>query len=156
MITNYDLYDLSHKLNIPLIGIFSKDKLPYKRDRRDGAYIINLEDDLDVNGNPNQGTHWTCFYIENKQATYFDPFGVVPPRQVQEFLSDYKPISYSTKHIQNVASSVCGWYCLYFLYWISRQKKIKSLAKRLEIFCMKFDENPEKNKRILEKYLRPL
>lgn len=151
-LTNYDLINKAKDLHINLIGVFSKDELPYKR--YDGGYIINLQDNLDAYGNFNEGSHWTCFYIQGKQACYFDSFGFIMPRQVQEFLKPYKPIIYNLKQIQNIRSSVCGYYCLLFLKWFQAQKDIKSFSKRLDIFCNLFSDDTEKNKSILEKYIK--
>lgn len=154
MMTNYDLIEKAKELKIPLVGVYSKDELPYRVIK--GAYILNLEDGNDLYGNFNEGTHWTCFYIEGNRSVYFDSFGFIMPRQVQEFLRLYKPIVYNTKQIQSVKSQVCGWYCLYFLYWMSRQKQIQPLSRRLEIFNKQFDDDTDRNETLLKKYFKSL
>jgi hypothetical protein len=152
MLTNYDLSDKCKKLGIPLVGIYCKDQLPYTR--KDGCYIINMQDNEDVNGNENPGTHWVSAIINNKQACYFDAFGCVPPRNVQEFLAPYKPFPYNTKEIQNIMSEVCGWYCIYFLYWMMHNNNIKSMKERLELFTNQFSNDVKKNETLLKKYLQ--
>jgi hypothetical protein len=154
MITNFQLEEKCKKLNIPLVWIGCKDKLPYTR--KDGCFIVNMQDDLDVNGNENPGTHWTCFLIDKKQACYFDAFGCVPPRQVQEFLKPYKPFPYNTKEIQNITSEVCGYYCLYFLYWMTHHRNIKSMKEKLQLFTNQFSDDVRKNETLLKKYLKLL
>jgi hypothetical protein len=154
MITNLELIDKAQELRIPLIGVYSKDRLPYKR--QNGGYIINLEDDMNIDGTPNSGSHWTCFYIDGKQACYMDSFGIIAPRQVQEFLKPYAPFPYNTKQIQNIKSQVCGYYCLFFLYWFHNQKKIKSFPMRLQVFTDIFSDDDRKNEDILKKYLKTM
>ena len=38
---------------------------------KDEAYMINLDEYSDI------GTHWIDLYLQNKDVTYFDGFGVV-------------------------------------------------------------------------------
>lgn len=153
-ITNFDIIHVCQKLHIPLIGVFSKDKLPYQR--KDGAYVVNMQDDLNINGDMNQGSHWVCFYIHKKKAVYFDSFAVVPPRQIQEFLRPYQPYPYNIQQIQDIKTSSCGWYCIYFLYWFHHQNKINSFSKRLELFNHLFSKDVSKNKNILERLLEKI
>jgi hypothetical protein len=153
VLTNFDLEELFHKHHLPLVGIFSKDQLPYKKDRKPGCYVLNLQDEYDVQGGQNAGTHWTCFYVEGRKACYMDPFGMIMPRQVQEFLADFKPYPYSTKQIQDITSQVCGWYCFFFCHFMVHQKQIKNLLERMNRFLHLWDKDPSKNRDLLIKYL---
>jgi hypothetical protein len=148
-LTNFELIDLAHKYNINLIDVFSKDQLPYRR--KPGGYIINLQDEMNAENEYNNGTHWCAFYIKGNQACYFDSFGIICPRQVQEFCKGLTLV-YNTKDIQNITSEVCGWYCLFFLFWFERQNKINSFADRLNIFCNLFSDDSRKNESLLKKY----
>lgn len=152
MLTNIDLEEKAKQLVIPLVGIFSKNKLPPYR--QPGGYIINLQDDSDADGNPLPGTHWTGFYVERKRAVYFDPFGVVAPMSVQHFLQGLD-WDYSRKTIQNIQSTICGYYVIYFLWFMSHHKHIP-LPKRFLLFQRLFSTDVEKNKTLLEKYIKPL
>ena len=38
--------------------------------RKDGAYVINLDDSADV------GTHWIALFCNRSKIFYFDSFGV--------------------------------------------------------------------------------
>ena len=64
MLTNFQLEDLSKKMDIPLKTICFKDelkesgKLEYNK-----AYIINLQNEYDEDGKMNGGSHWTCFQV---------------------------------------------------------------------------------------------
>ena len=129
-------------MNINLVGVFSKDKLP---DRvRVGGYIINLQDH-----DAGNGTHWTAMNISfDKRVTYFDSFGLRPPEEVKEFVGQY-PIMSNNRHIQDMDSSLCGFYCLLFLKTI---QKTKNDAKRFDDFLNMFRENKEHNEDIVKKY----
>lgn len=152
MITNFDLEERAKKLKLNLVWIGCKDQIPYKR--KNGCYILNLQDDKDVNGNDNPGSHWCSFIIDKGQACYYDPFGFQPPRQVQEFLKPYKPFPYNTKQIQDIKSEVCGYHCLYFLFFM--QNRSGSMVNRLKLFQSRFSDDPKKNEGLLKKYIRPL
>lgn len=153
MITNYQLLEVANKIKIPLVGVYNKDTLP--KQYRDGGYIINLQDSTDEHGNDLPGTHWTAFYLEDKDAAYFDSFGFVPPQQVEDFLKSKYNVLVSHKQIQNVQSEICGYYCLYFIYWMFHYKKLK-FADRFHKFVNKFSDDVKKNKTLLEKYIKPL
>lgn len=154
MKTNFDLEEELHKLKVPLVGIYTKDKFP-KVPRRNGAYIINLDDDYDSQGNNKSGTHWTGLYIEGKKAGYFDSFSFPPPRQVQDFLKPFRPYLVNDKHIQSETSGVCGTYVIFFLWWMNRHKELP-FNDRMKIFVDLFSDNPSKNRNILHKHVKPL
>ena len=49
---------------------------------KDGAYIINLDDYSDI------GTHWVTLHVNNKNATYFNSFGVEHiPKKIKTFIN---------------------------------------------------------------------
>lgn len=159
--TNYDLLGAGIKYDIPIVGIFSKNQLPHSSNIREGGYIINLQNDKDEFGNELGGTHWTGFYVEkNKKGkpdvVYYDSFGAGPPIDVQNFLRPLSPYEYNDEVIQNINSSVCGYYVLYFLWFMSRHKNIVNLDKRFKLFLKLFHKDPEKNLGFLKKYLKEI
>ena len=65
-LTNFEIqkyYENEPKFN----GVYSKYDLS---EIKDGAYIINLDDHEAI------GTHWISLYVNVKNVTYFDSFGV--------------------------------------------------------------------------------
>lgn len=151
--TNFFLEEQARRLSLKLVGIYNKDTLPYIPSS--GFYIVNLQDDF-INGVDVGGTHWVGMYIENRQACYFDPFGFQPPIEVQYFLKDFVPYSYSDKQIQNISSGVCGYYVLYWMYFMQNNGHILSLKKRMERFLCLWSSDVKKNRMILEKHLERL
>ena len=161
ILTNYDLIDAGIKYDVPIVSVYSKNRLPKPTDMKEGGYIVNLENDVDEFGNSLNGTHWVGFYIEkNKRGkpdvVYFDSFGSGPPIDVQNFLRPLAPYAYNNEVIQNINSSVCGYYVLHFLWFMSRNKKIGNLDKRFKVFLNLFKDDPEKNLSLLKRYMKEI
>ena len=48
---------------------------------KDGAYVINLDEDSDI------GTHWIALYVKNNNISYFNSFGVEHiPKEIIELI----------------------------------------------------------------------
>jgi hypothetical protein len=110
-----------------------------------------MADQKDNNG----GTHWVGFWVEGKRAVYFDPFGVVPPVAVEQYLSRHKTMIVK-KQIQNIFSYICGYYVFYFMYWMNKQRTRFPIFKRADLFCDLFSSDPKDNRKVLENLLKPL
>ena len=80
-------------------GIYSRDNLP---NIKDGAYAINLDDYSDI------GTHWVALYINNKDVTYFDSFGVEHiSKEIKTFINNNN-IKTNIFRIRAYDSIMCG------------------------------------------------
>ena len=158
MMTNMDLVEQAIKNHIPLVDVFSKDKIP--KLQLMGGYIFNMSDTYDEQGQSLPGTHWVCAYLEkDKQGKakciYFDSFGFGPPISIQNFLSPMSPYPYNNDDIQNINSGWCGAYCLYVIWFLSRHKsKFPNLEQRYKILLKQFKDDPEKNLSLLKKYMK--
>jgi hypothetical protein len=121
MITNFDIEEIAKSLKLPIVGVFSKDKLPQKRFI--GSYYINMED-----SDKGNGTHWVFARIfDFGKAIYFDSYGVNPPEPVRDFLKPFAPFGFSNRHIQDINSENCGRFCLICDYFFTHQ--VKKLTK---------------------------
>ena len=79
--TNTQLRDMPINFGISNFKVFSKVKLVTIEPS--SSCIFNLESQYDVDGNPNNGTHWVCVVTNNfNKAIYFDPFGVQAPKSI--------------------------------------------------------------------------
>lgn len=154
-LTNIDLLNASKKYNIPLNDVFSKDQIPTRK-LQPGGYIINLESSHDSYGRKLGGSHWVSLWIDDLSCAYFDPFGTAPPIEIQEHLNKFIPYNYSSVQIQSVASGICGYYCLFFVFWMGKMKqRIPNINLRLEKFLRQFDtKNPSKNREKLDRLLK--
>ena len=122
-LTNIQVEELSKKMNIPLERCCFKSELEEEPLKYIRSCIIHLEDEFDKNGEPNDGSHYTCFQVNKYpngkvEPIYFDSYGVVPPLEVLKFVG-VSHIPYNTKDIQSLMNSACGWYCLAFLHYIN-------------------------------------
>ena len=119
-LSNFDLMDWVKKLGIEnLRGIYSRDALPKKIRKECG--IINLDD---IQG---PGTHWVCYRNLDSFVEYFDPFGLIMPKEaLVYFRTSGKRIVYSMDEIQNRSTVFCGYWCLYYL--LERQRGNSILA----------------------------
>ena len=94
-LSNGDISNLMSHFKIPYHGCFIKDELP--RRLSNGFYVINL----------NGQSHWTVLLKNGPDFYYFDSFGFPPPQEVEQRLKD---CIWSTKDIQSLSSSSCGYY----------------------------------------------
>lgn len=137
-----ELIDQAHRLGIsPFVGVFSKDDMPPSP--RNGGYIINLQDETDSGGNVNPGTHWVGLWIQNKNAIYFDPFGLILPADIELFL-DGKDIWFNDMQVQDMGTGFCGWYTLSFLKYM-HQYKFLNPEERLDRFLLLWKHDTTKN-----------
>ena len=73
------------------------------------CFILNLDHSR------NNGTHWTCVFIENGVCYYFDSFGFSPPIEVEEYLRKFDKRYYNSFEIQKGNQVICGHFCIYML-----------------------------------------
>lgn len=163
MLSNFDIEKLCDKLDLPLVGVFQKDQLR-NVPKQIGSYYINQQSSKD-----GDGTHWTLFKIYcdeerdddypailQAKALYFDPFGLNMSKEVEEYLADFKPIPYNNKQIQSVRTSECGWYCVACDYALEHKKHSDTYLEDYEMFLHHFQQDPNKNLKILKDFFKPL
>lgn len=105
------------------------------------VYMIS---NLDPSTKP--GSHWVAIFIDiNGIGEYFDTFGRKPNGYQLSFLrrNTYK-WTYNNKIIQNIFTSLCGEYCLIYLYF-----RLRGIT--LENFVNFFDDNTFNNDILLSK-----
>ena len=104
-------------------GVFMRDELSKMRPGRDECMVINIDH------SSNEGTHWTCLFIKKGVAYYFDPYGFEPTLEVIEYCKE--PRHYSSFPIQKLNEVICGHYCIYVLYRLSRGDKFYDVCDEL-------------------------
>lgn len=144
-ITNYDLEKLCKKyLNKNFLGVFPSDVLP-KSNKNTQCLIFNLS------AHNESGSHFIAIYKLKRKIIYFDSFGKeCTNSNIKKFISNFKlSVEYNKKQIQNDTSSLCGYYCFYFLhlclikrkslnYFLKKFTKDKSKLFSNELKLMKF------------------
>jgi hypothetical protein len=146
--TNLQLEDMARQLRLPLLGILSKDQLHGRVNV--GSIILNLQSSTD-----GDGSHWTLLKVFPKgEVIYFDPFGFAPPKQVRKYIKG--KIGVSTRQIQNIDSTMCGYYVLMADHYLTYNQTRRDIYERFDDLLNLFKVDTKKNDQILKDYLRPL
>lgn len=121
-------------------GVFSKDTLPNIIQNK--SYIVNLGD------SDTGGSHWCLIYNYNIDVClYFDPFGIVPPKNVLRFMrTSKKHMYYSSLTHQDLNSILCGYYCIYVIDQMVHGRTF------LDIVAQDFSNDRLTNERLIKKY----
>jgi len=90
------------------------------------------------------------------EAIYFDSFGIDMPIEVSTYLKNFRPIAYSNRHIQNIHSDVCGWYCLFFDYALEHKQMDDSYVEDFERFLNKWSDNTITNTKLLKSIFKDI
>ena len=157
MLTNYDLEELCDVYNVPLRGIYMKDMLPKKI--QNGNYIINLESS---NGGQNNGTHWTCLVVSNKDTMFYDPYGAPPSIEIRSFVQQRKNthLGFNNWVVQDLKSENCGYFVLSFLVFTGAKSLQPSTSKRIysrvNKYLNQFVDDTRKNDEILRESFHKL
>ena len=89
---------------------------------KDGAYIINFDEYESI------GTHWIALYVNAKNVTYFDCFGVEHiPQEIKKFIRNKNVIA-NICRIQGYDSIMCGYFCIRFIDCILKSKSLLEYA----------------------------
>lgn len=157
MLTNTDIEQLCPRLEIDLAGIYFKDELP-RQIVSNRLYVLNLQNEVDEEGNLNAGTHWTGFMLKGGIPFYFDSFGFPAPQQLVDRLNGQK-IAYNCRQIQSIEySSACGWYVLAWAHFMSSMNPRfnADMFVRYNDFVSLFDPDHQfQNDEILREFFRP-
>ena len=82
------------------------------------AYIINLDEYESI------GTHWIALYVNAKNLTYFDSFGVERiPKEIKKFIRN-KNIITNIDRIQGYDSILCGYFCIGFIDFMLKGRSL--------------------------------
>ena len=101
------------------LGVFARDELPYlTREIRPWCLILNT----DPKDQP--GTHWLALYApKDGPIELFDSFGFSP---ITYSLNSLNPM-HLLYSFQSPTSSVCGHYCIVYIYLRSRNKSLSQI-----------------------------
>jgi hypothetical protein len=154
MLSDGDLEKLCGELDLPIVGVFSKNLLPAQRSV--GSYYINLQ-----NSDDGAGTHWVFAKIFPEQdgehkAIYFDSFGIGLPKEVESFLKPFNPVPYNNRQIQDLPTTQCGYYCLACDYFTEKLRKNKDIEDDYENFLRYWSGNTKDNLTLLKDFFKPL
>ena len=166
-LTDSQIYELAKKMNIPMGSVCFKDELPSKLEFNK-AYIVNLEDSQDEDGNENSGTHWTFVEVvkhgnDSMESIFFDPYGASPPEIIKKVVKNttgQSGLPHTMKDVQSLMNNACGWYCLALGHFINASKyRSGILHDDVAVFIDMFDDlnkqvDFKKNEYILKHFFR--
>ena len=106
-------------------GVYPRNRLPFHvYTGRPCAFVINT----DVASGP--GKHWVAVWFNGKGgAEYFDSFGLPPSSSdIKQFIvTNSFTYFYNHRLLQDLTSSMCGYYVLYFVMKKSRGASMSRL-----------------------------
>ncbi len=144
-ISNVDIEDTMHNLKIPLNMCVPKDALNNHKPKV-GNYIINL-------GNASTGgSHWCSLIVCKSETLYYDSYGQPPPNDVIQFIGK-KKLTYNTDQVQDLTDTTCGYYAMTIIHFCHINKQYP-LSKFLNLFNEAFSEDTDKNRLILQQYMK--
>ena len=77
-------------------------------------------------------THWIAIYFNEQMKEFFDSYGKHPIHYNKHFSDFMNRNAVEWEHnkiqLQSAFSSVCGQYCIYFLYHRCRKRSMSSIA----------------------------
>lgn len=113
------------------IGCFCKDELkPLKIPKNQTSFAV-----INAGDRSTGGSHWRCYFNDpnDEHINYFDPYGVVPDANTLTFLKkSKKKILYNTSQLQDIESTACGYYCLYFILSRIQNKPMYDIVMNLK------------------------
>ena len=139
---NFDLLNWCKYLNIPIKDVLSRDET-VTHNHVQALFIYNLEPSY------MSGSHWVATYVKNGIINYFDSFGMPP---FQEIVNHAKKKNMTLLHqsdqIQNLLTTTCGYFCLYFL---NEMNKGRTYYDLLKVFNT---HNTMRNEKYIENYFK--
>ena len=140
--SNHDLIKWCRYLNILINDVLSRDqKVPHNH--KQALFIYNLEPSY------MSGSHWVTTYVKDNVINYFDSFGMPP---FQELVNHAKinnlTLLHQNNQIQNIKTTTCGYFCLYFL---NEMNKGNSYFDLLKVFNI---HDTMKNERFIKHYFK--
>ena len=122
--SNFNLKDIFNDLNING-KVLMRDELSKIKSTKKNNIIMNLQTSKD------SGSHWVCVYKscdtdQRSNNYYFDPYGILPTKEVYDFLKD-QSFYYNKLQIQQEGMECCGQLSLYVLYKLNNTKEDLSI-----------------------------
>ena len=105
--SNFQLRDIFSDLHING-KVLMRDELNKLSTTNKQNIIMNLQTSKD------EGSHWVTVHKSKDLKYYFDPYGVLPTKEVYNYLD--QPFSYNKIQVQPDGTECCGQLSMYFLY----------------------------------------
>ena len=127
---------------LQIAQVLTKD--PFTKESFSGVYACDELTSIEINKYPKSfvvntdpmelpGTHWIAIYFnEQMKGEFFDSYGRHPIHYNKHFLDFMNRIAVEWEHnkiqLQSAFSTVCGQYCIYFLYHRCRKRSMSTIV----------------------------
>lgn len=140
---------LKEKLKLPgsIIAVLTLEELTKLQKRIEPKDTIAIICNTEIDPNNTDGLHWIAMYSDNSspngQVDYFDSYGKQPDRQsIYYFLNvQGRTWQYNKQCLQMSYSSVCGYYCLYFIIKRCQGETMKDIISGFGTDLLENDKN---------------
>jgi len=95
------------------LGVFAKDEIP------NPGSLTHFPSCFVANTDPanKPGEHWVAYWFDSADSCeFFDSYGLSP----KDYGLPISCTSFNTQLLQSLTSSVCGQFCIYYLFYRSR------------------------------------
>ena len=141
--SNFDLIEWCKYLKIPIKNVLSRDQT-VQHNHKLALFIYNLEPSY------LRGSHWIATYVKDNVINYFDSFGMMPFQEMVDHAKrENVTLLHQNQQLQNLYTSTCGYFCLYFL---------NEMNKGIDYFDLLqvFKQDTNYNEKFIEKYFKRL
>ena len=106
-------------------GIKTRDIPTPKYVSGQSGYVLN-------NGYSYAGEHWVAVIFTAKKVLFFDSYGRAPSDLLlsSQVKRGHLPIEYNPWPLQDKHSSCCGFWCIYYFYFLCRGHEFKAINLR--------------------------
>ena len=140
--SNHDLIKWCKYLKIPINDVLSRD-VSVQHNHKQALFIYNLEP-LYMNG-----SHLVSTYVKKCIINYFDSFGIPPSQEiVNPARKENLTLLHQNNQIQNIMTTTCGYFCLYFLNEMNKGNLYYDLLKVFDI------HDTMHNEKCIEQYFK--
>jgi len=96
------------------LGVFASDQLPSTIPHYPVCFVANTDKSSE------EGSHWVAFYVNSPTSIcFFDSYGNPPmyfEGGISRYVEYYEDLEFNPMRLQSNVTSVCGQYCIYYLY----------------------------------------
>ena len=106
--------------------ISARGRLPKLIKKFPAFYVINTDYYYEA------GIHWLVIGFFKKYTIFIDSFGLSPVYYNFPLIVKRRgvPLVQNTQRLQSFKSSACGYYCIYFIYFLIRGHKLFDIVQR--------------------------
>jgi len=144
--SNFDLIEWCQHLGIPIDkgGVLSRDQtVPHNH--KMAFFVYNLEPSY------KSGSHWVATFVKDGRINYFDSFGMPPFQEIVNHARKKNlTLIHQSNQLQNLWSTTCGYFCLYFLNEMNKGNTYYKLWKAFDV------KDTMKNEKFIEKYFNTI